>query len=182
MATTNGTATVLLAEEEASIRQLMLRMLEGCGYALFSRGISHEGGCNVETTGLPLRPANPHTAPGDQVAARHAMDIGKFLVVKGQLTGSEDLAIDGRFEGTIDLRDHALTIGSNARIEAPILARAVTICGTVSGNVTATETVDIRETGTVKGNIVAPRVAIVEGAHFDGRVDMPLASIDEVAA
>ncbi len=134
------------------------------------------------TTGLPLRSANPHTAPGDQVAARHAVGLGKFVVVKGKLTGSADLAIDGRFEGTIDLGDHALMIGSNARIKAPIVARAVTICGTVSGNVTATDRVDIRETGTVKGNIVAPRVAIVEGAHFDGRVDMPRASIDEVTA
>ena len=100
------------------------------------------------------------------------VNIGKSVVIKGELNGSEDLTIEGHVEGTIQLRDHVLTIGPNGRIKAQVFAKAVVVLGEMTGNVTATEKVDIRDNGSVDGDIVAPRVAIAEGAHFRGSVDM----------
>jgi len=77
-----------------------------------------------------------------------------------------------RREGTIQLRDHVLTIGPNGRIKAQVFAKAVIVLGEVTGNVTASDKVDIRDNGSVDGDIVSPRVAIAEGAHFRGSVDM----------
>jgi cytoskeletal protein CcmA (bactofilin family) len=88
------------------------------------------------------------------------------------LNGSEDLTIEGHVEGTIQLRDHVLTIGPNGRIKAQVFAKAVIVLGEVTGNVTASDKVDIRDNGSVDGDIISPRVAIAEGAHFRGTVDM----------
>ena len=100
------------------------------------------------------------------------MNIGKSVVIKGELNGSEDLTIEGHVEGKIELKDHVLTIGPNGKIKAQVLAKSVIVLGEVNGNVTATEKVDIRDGGSVDGDIVSPRVAIAEGAHFRGTVDM----------
>ena len=100
------------------------------------------------------------------------MNIGKSVVIKGELNGSEDLTIEGHVEGTIQLRDHVLTIGPNGKIKAQVFAKSVIVLGEVTGNVTATDKVDIRDNGSVDGDIVSPRVAIAEGAHFRGSVDM----------
>jgi cytoskeletal protein CcmA (bactofilin family) len=100
------------------------------------------------------------------------VNIGKSVVVKGELNGSEDLTIEGHVEGTIQLRDHVLTIGPNGRIKAQVFAKAVVVLGEVTGNVTASDKVDIRDGGSVDGDIISPRVAIAEGAHFRGSVDM----------
>ena len=100
------------------------------------------------------------------------VNIGKSVVIKGELNGSEDLTIEGHVEGTIQLREHVLTIGPNGRIKAQVFAKAVIVLGEVTGNVTASDKVDIRDNGSVDGDIVAPRVAIAEGAHFRGSVDM----------
>ena len=98
--------------------------------------------------------------------------IGRSVVIKGELDGSEDLTIEGQVEGKIELRDHTLTVGQNGRIKAQVFAKAVVILGELVGNVNASETVDIRDKGSVDGDIVAPRVAIAEGAHFRGSIDM----------
>ena len=103
---------------------------------------------------------------------RDVVNIGKSVVIKGELNGSEDLTIEGHVEGTIQLRDHVLTIGPNGRIKAQVFAKAVIVLGEVTGNVTATDKVDIRDNGSVDGDIISPRVAIAEGAHFRGSVDM----------
>ena len=103
---------------------------------------------------------------------RDNVNIGKSVVIKGELNGSEDLTIDGQVEGTIQLRDHVLTIGANGRIKAQVFAKEVVVLGQVTGNVTASEKVDIRDNGSVDGDIIAPKVAIAEGAHFRGSVDM----------
>jgi cytoskeletal protein CcmA (bactofilin family) len=100
------------------------------------------------------------------------VNIGKSVVIKGELSGSEDLTLEGQAEGRIDLKDNVLTIGPNGKIKAEIFAKAVVVLGEVVGNVTATEKVDIRDHGSVEGDISAPRVAIAEGAHFRGSVDM----------
>jgi cytoskeletal protein CcmA (bactofilin family) len=103
---------------------------------------------------------------------RDNVNIGKSVVIKGELNGSEDLTIEGQVEGTIQLKEHVLTIGANGRIKAQIFAKAVIVFGEVTGNVTASEKVDIRDNGSVDGDIISPRVAIAEGAHFRGSVDM----------
>jgi cytoskeletal protein CcmA (bactofilin family) len=88
------------------------------------------------------------------------------------LTGDEDLTIEGRVEGKIDLKEHNLTIGPNGRIQAEIAAKSVRIQGEVNGNVAAGEKVELAETGRVIGDIVAPRIVIADGARFKGSVDM----------
>jgi cytoskeletal protein CcmA (bactofilin family) len=100
------------------------------------------------------------------------VNIGKSVVIKGELSGSEDLTIEGHVEGRIDLKGNVLTIGPNGKIKAEVFAKAVVVLGEVTGNVTASEKVDIRDNGSVDGDIASPRVAIAEGAHFRGSVDM----------
>ena len=105
------------------------------------------------------------------------MNIGKSVIIKGELTGSEDLTIEGQVDGKIELRQNVLTIGANGRIKAQVFAKAVIILGEVTGNVTASEKVDIRDNGSVDGDITSPRVAIAEGAHFRGSIDMQRAGV-----
>ena len=118
----------------------------------------------------PSRPA----AAGDPQRGQEktAVNIGKSVVIKGELNGSEDLTIEGQVEGKIELRQNVLTIGANARIKAQVFAKSVIILGEVVGNVSASEKVDIRDNGSVDGDIASPRVAIAEGAHFRGSIDM----------
>ena len=93
-------------------------------------------------------------------------------VVKGDLSASEDLTIEGRVEGTITVGAHTLTVGHHGQIEAQIVARVATIRGTVHGDVTATEKVEILATGSLDGDVMAPRIAIAEGACFRGKMDI----------
>ncbi len=135
-----------------------------------------------ETAGAPAPPGAP-TVPGAQkthvpeIEAKRHMDkdvvnIGKSVVIKGELNGSEDLTVEGNVEGKIELREHILTIGPHGKIKAEVFAKSVIVLGEVVGNITASEKVDIRDNGSVDGDIVSPRVAIAEGAHFRGSVDM----------
>ena len=103
---------------------------------------------------------------------RSVVNIGKSVVIKGELNGSEDLTVEGHVEGKIELRQHALTIGPNGKIKAQVFAKSVIVLGAVTGNITATESVSLRDNGSVDGDIAAPRVAIAEGAHFRGSIDM----------
>ena len=116
--------------------------------------------------------AAPVPQPESRRIERDVVNIGKSVVIKGELNGSEDLTIEGHVEGKIELKDHVLTIGPNGKIKAQVHAKSVIVLGEVNGNVTATEKVDIRDGGSVDGDIVSPRVAIAEGAHFRGTVDM----------
>jgi cytoskeletal protein CcmA (bactofilin family) len=121
----------------------------------------------------PSTPAQPPVvaAPSGR-ASQSPLPIGKSVVMKGELSGSEDLAVEGTVEGTIELRDNVLTVGPNGRVKAQIFAKSVIVLGTVNGNITASDRVDIRDAGSVDGNIVSARVAIADGAHFRGSVDM----------
>lgn len=100
------------------------------------------------------------------------MNIGKSVIIKGDLTGSEDLTIEGQVEGKIELRQNILTIGANGKIKAQIFAKVVIVQGEVQGNITATERIDIRDNGSVDGDLSSPRIAIADGAHFRGSIDM----------
>jgi cytoskeletal protein CcmA (bactofilin family) len=111
----------------------------------------------------------PSTTPYDE--RRVVAWVGKSVIFKGELISSEDMTIDGRVEGTIEVRDHALTIGPDADIHADIVAKSVVVMGAVNGSITANEKVDIRESGSVRGDVLSPRLAIADGAVFDGRVE-----------
>lgn len=134
----------------------------------------------VKPTVAPSTPAVQSAggpAPSPQPENRHqigrdVVNIGKSVVIKGELNGSEDLTIEGQVEGKIELKDHVLTIGPNGKIKAQVFAKALIVLGEVNGNVNATEKVEIRDGGSVDGDIISPRVAIAEGAHFRGSVDM----------
>ena len=119
----------------------------------------------------PVAAAPAASEPRTQLG-RDNVNIGKSVIIKGELSGSEDLTIEGHVEGRIDLKDNVLTIGPNGKIKAEVFAKAVVVLGEVTGNVTASEKVDIRDNGSVDGDIASPRVAIAEGAHFRGAVDM----------
>lgn len=124
----------------------------------------------------PSPGAVPETTTTRVDASRHSerdtVNIGKSVIIKGELTGSEDLTIEGQVEGKIELKQNVLTIGPNARIKAQVFAKTVVVQGEVHGNVTASERVEIRDSGSVDGDLSAPRVAISDGAHFRGSIDM----------
>jgi cytoskeletal protein CcmA (bactofilin family) len=138
---------------------------------------------SVKPTSQPATQPTPAVAPSQQASGpapqpesrrieRDMVNIGKSVIIKGELAGSEDLTIEGHVEGKIELKDHVLTIGPNGKIKAQVFAKSVIVLGEVNGNVSATEKVDIRDGGSVDGDIISPRVAIAEGAHFRGSVDM----------
>lgn len=116
-------------------------------------------------------PPAPAGAPSRPVERRVAT-IGPSVYIKGELTGSENLTIDGRVEGKVELPEHTLTIGPKGQLAAQIVAKAVIVQGRVLGNITTTEKVDIREQGSVEGDIVTPVVAIADGAEVRGSIDM----------
>jgi cytoskeletal protein CcmA (bactofilin family) len=127
--------------------------------------------------------ARTHSAPSEPQRGmeRTTVNIGKSVVIKGELSGSEDLTIEGQVDGKIELRQNVLTIGPNGKIKAQVFAKSVVILGEVIGNVTASEKVDIRDNGSVDGDIASPRVAIAEGAHFRGSIDMQRAGVGATA-
>jgi cytoskeletal protein CcmA (bactofilin family) len=119
-----------------------------------------------------LESERPRERKEPQPVRDEQVTIGKSIVIKGELTGAEDLTIEGEVEGKIELRDNVVTIGANGRIRAQVFAKSIVVLGQVTGNLTAIEKVTIREHGSVEGDIVAPGVAIAEGAYFRGTVDM----------
>lgn len=98
--------------------------------------------------------------------------IGKSVQIKGELTGSEDLYLDGEIEGTVDLRDHTLIIGPNGKIKAGITARDLVVHGRVEGNINATGRVELRKSCTLIGDVSTHRIAIEDGAFFKGAIDI----------
>ena len=101
------------------------------------------------------------------------MNMGQSLVITGELVGGEDLTLDGKVHGKVSLPEHVLTVGANAKIEAEVVAKVVIVLGAVRGNVTAKEKFELRAGGTMDGQLVAPRVAMAEGATFNGKIEMP---------
>jgi cytoskeletal protein CcmA (bactofilin family) len=120
--------------------------------------------------------ARPETSPatgGRQAEERRNVAwVGKSVIFRGDLISSEDMTIDGRIEGTIEVRDHHLTIGPNATIEADVVAKQVTIFGKVTGSVTGQEKIEIRIGASVDADVTCGGLAIQEGAHFCGKVAM----------
>ncbi len=112
------------------------------------------------------RPANPVNNTQEQAT------LGKSLVIKGEVTGSESLYIDGRVEGSINLPGNRVTVGRNGVVSANISAREIVVLGKVRGNMTASDRVDIRGEGSLTGDVVAQRISIEDGAYFKGGIDI----------
>jgi cytoskeletal protein CcmA (bactofilin family) len=144
--------------------------------ALFGKQTSSAGSEDVEATRRPtwqdVGSATPsaealNTNQGGAVAS-----IGKSIVFKGDLSGDEDLEIDGTVEGSVQLPNNHLTVAASGQVSASINAKSVTVVGRIVGNVTATERVEVESTGVVEGDIRAPRLLISEGAVVNGSVEM----------
>jgi cytoskeletal protein CcmA (bactofilin family) len=120
------------------------------------------------TDATPSRPSTPGGARGP--SERGA--IGRSITIRGEVTGDEDLLIQGRVEGSVDLQQHAVTVGPEGDVKASIRGRIVTVEGTVHGDLTAQEQIILRSSARVQGDLSAPRVVIEDGASFRGGVDM----------
>src|SRR5437899_11545585 len=126
---------------------------------------------SVPSMSEPAAAAAPRTAATTTTTADQAT-IGKSLVIKGEVTGSESLYIDGRVEGSINLSGNRVTVGRNGVVAANINAREIVVLGKVRGNLTASDRVDIRSDGSLTGDVVAARISIEDGAYFKGGIDI----------
>ena len=111
-------------------------------------------------------PVKTVTAPIDQAT------IGRTVVIKGEVAGSESLYIDGRIEGTVSFKDHRVTVGRNGIVAANISAREVVIMGKVTGNIECSDRVDIRSEGSLTGDVVSQRISVEDGALLRGSVQL----------
>ena len=124
---------------------------------------------NAPRPTIPTPVASPQSDPrrtGERAT------IGASIIIKGDLSGDEDLIIEGRVEGKVDLKQHNVTVGRSGRVKADIVGKVVTIEGEVDGNVFAQEQAILRQAGAIRGNITAPRVILEDGSRFKGSIDM----------
>jgi cytoskeletal protein CcmA (bactofilin family) len=126
-------------------------------------------------TPITLDATSPRTsaaAPAPAVPTGEQATIGKSLIVKGEVSGSESLYIDGKVEGAINLPGNRVTVGRNGQVAANITAREVVVLGKVRGNIHASDRVDIRSEGSLTGDVAAARISIEDGAYFKGGIDI----------
>lgn len=142
---------------------------------------SQTGSVSPNTTPEPPRPSTPAPSVEAQQPARAQQQvatnteqatIGKGLFIKGEISGSESLFVDGKIEGSINLPGNRVTVGRNGQVAANIIAREVVILGKIRGNVSATDRVDIRAEGALNGDVAAARISIEDGAFFKGGIDI----------
>jgi len=126
---------------------------------------------NTSST-LTSEPTPVSAARNSIVNSNEQATIGKSLIIKGEVTGSEALYIDGRVEGSINLAGNRVTIGRNGVVSANVVAREIVIIGKVRGNLNASDRVDIRNEGSLTGDVVAQRISIEDGAFFKGGIDI----------
>jgi len=119
----------------------------------------------------PVTPTKMGGAPGDQAT------IGRTLVIKGEITGSESLYVDGSIEGSINLAEHRVTVGRNGTIKANITAKEVVVMGKVTGNIDCTDRVDIRSEGVVNGDVATQRISVEDGAILKGGIQVRSADL-----
>ena len=117
--------------------------------------------------------AMPRSSEPERAAVRPGQaHIGKSVIVKGEISSSEDLYVDGEVRGGIELREHSLTVGPNGKVEANVSAREIVVQGTLNGNVHASEKIEIRKTGSLLGDLTTARIIIEDGAYFKGSIDI----------
>ena len=106
--------------------------------------------------------------------------VGQSIVFKGELTGDEDLEIEGQVDGQVEISNHQITVGANGRVKAQVNAKSIIVIGQVIGDLTATERIEIQATGVVEGNLRTPRLNVQEGAVLNGSIDMSAPSTTDV--
>ena len=130
----------------------------------------------VETQLADDASSRPPSPRGQRASGPHAAEnitrIRKGVIIEGEVKGCEDLIIDGKADGTIELPQHVLTVGPTGRVKAELSAKSIVVLGKVSGSIQASERVSIGESGSVEGPISAPRLVVADGAHLQGRVDV----------
>ena len=124
------------------------------------------------TTPPSTHAASPAPSAAEPQRRGERATIGPSIFIKGDLTGDEDLVIEGRVEGKVDLKQNNVTIGRNGRVKADVFGQVVTVEGEVDGNVFAGEQAILRQAGAIRGNISAPRVVLEDGSRFKGSIDM----------
>jgi cytoskeletal protein CcmA (bactofilin family) len=133
----------------------------------------------VPGTSTPQENKVPAVSPSSQIAARTPTPaarasacLGSTFTIKGEISGDEDLQIDGKVEGPISLRNHRLTVGVGAKLNSEINAREVVVYGAANGNVRVRDRVEIKKNGEVIGNITTSRLSIEDGAYFKGSIEI----------
>jgi cytoskeletal protein CcmA (bactofilin family) len=133
----------------------------------------------VPVVAVPMEVGPMQSSKPINTAQATVANIGKSVVIKGELSGSEDLYLDGEVEGSIQLRGHRLTIGPNGRARAHVHAREVVVQGAVNGKVQADERVELKQSAMVVGDILTQRIAIEDGAYFKGAIDIQKAVVND---
>ncbi len=123
-------------------------------------------------TQTPMQPPEPSVPRSQPQPSKERALIGPSIEIKGSLSGGEDLLVEGRVEGKIELAQHSVTIGQSGRIKADIQGRSIVVMGEVEGNLYGSEQITLRQSSTVRGNLVAPRVSLEDGSNFKGSIDM----------
>jgi cytoskeletal protein CcmA (bactofilin family) len=142
----------------------------------------NQPGTSPTTPSDPIRPQAPaplipepaaqRPSPTPSSSSSEQATIGKSLTIKGEITGSEMLYIDGHVEGSVNLPGNRVVVGRNGQVAANISAREVVVLGKVNGNISASDRVDIRNEGSLTGDVVAQRISIEDGAYFKGGIDI----------
>jgi cytoskeletal protein CcmA (bactofilin family) len=115
---------------------------------------------------------NPYTPPKNVTSTMEQATIGRSVVIKGEISGTESLYVDGRIEGTVNFADSRITVGRNGVVIADISAKEVVIMGKVTGNIQCTDRLDIRSEGSLAGDVVTPRICVEDGAVLKGAVEV----------
>lgn len=127
---------------------------------------------NVETPEETQIPPVSKSPPSTEEKPSSQAKLGKTILIRGELTGEEDLIIEGRVEGQINLKNHNLVVGEGGNVEAEVFAKSVIVLGQLKGNLNAEEKVEIKASGSLTGDIQSPRAVIEDGAKFKGCIDM----------
>jgi cytoskeletal protein CcmA (bactofilin family) len=131
-----------------------------------------------ENVPMSSNPTPSHSAS----ESRGPANIGKAVMIKGQIFSREDLTIDGEIDGSVELHEHRLTVGPNGKLQAGVKAREVVVLGTIHGNVEASDKIDIRKDAKLVGDIKTARIVIEDGAYFKGSIDIARPEISKPAA
>ncbi len=131
-----------------------------------------------ETVPMSSNPTPSHSV----TESRGPANIGKAVMIKGQIFSREDLTIDGEIDGSVELHEHRLTVGPNGKLQAGVKAREVVVLGTIHGNVEASDKIDIRKDAKLVGDIKTARIVIEDGAYFKGSIDIVRPEISKPAA
>ena len=147
-----------------------------------TRPVSARGESSAETKAATTPESK--TATGEKTGTstgsegdKRMATIGQSIIFKGELSGDEDLEIEGQVDGNVNLQNHQLTVGANGRLKAEVQAKSIIVIGQVIGNLTATERIEVQATGVVEGDLRAPRLNVQEGAVLNGAIDMSAQSI-----